>query len=149
VLNDCFRTGHEFEHIVHHHRFSDLHKSLAIVKPGKTSAEPLQVELEYLHPWASLTLREFKDSTPPDISFSPRDCYELYQAMEFAVASRGGPATVFVKEEQRREFIDCHPDKFFQGIVILTQRRCRQYEVELKRIINGWIATNGLKVRMK
>jgi ATP-dependent RNA helicase DDX60 len=77
-----------FLHVKHNFRYSDLEKNLLVLHKaqGKFSAD-----LRYCHPWSTFSTKEFVHGAPPDISLSPRDCLEVYLAMEEAVAKKGGP----------------------------------------------------------
>jgi ATP-dependent RNA helicase DDX60 len=135
------RTGHQFQHVVHPHRFSDLQKNLLIINPkesAKKNQSQLELDIEYLHPWATFTLRQFARDIPPDVALSPRDCLELYMAMEKAVLQLHDHAESLSGEDEKA-FVGLNPDKYFSDLLVISQRRCRQYENELKALFTIWI----------
>lgn len=136
------RTGHDFQHIVHPHRFSDLEKNLLIIDPKKAPKKnqaTVDIDIEYLHPWATFTLRQFARDIPPDVSLSPRDCLELYVAMERALADANAAKAQTLPAEDAKAFATLNPDKYFTDSLVITQRRCRAYEIELKALFSSWI----------
>eukprot|EP01122_Echinamoeba_exundans_P010665 TRINITY_DN4042_c0_g1_i2.p1 TRINITY_DN4042_c0_g1~~TRINITY_DN4042_c0_g1_i2.p1 ORF type:complete len:1899 (+),score=464.46 TRINITY_DN4042_c0_g1_i2:266-5962(+) len=138
------RTGHQFQHVVHPHRFSDLQKNLLIINPkeGSKKTPQLDVDIEYLHPWATFTLRQFARDIPPDVALSPRDCLELYIAMEKALVQLSKDHADSLTGDDEKAFAALNPDKYFSDMLVISQRRCRQYENELKALFTTWIRSH-------
>jgi hypothetical protein len=122
----------DFKHITHPHRFSDLQKNLLLAKLHKD--KKTEIELVYIHPWATFTVRQFVNGIPPDVALSPRDCLELYTAMEAALAGNNS----VLSAADAAAFKAVNPDKFFTGSIVITQRHCRSYEKDTKALFKSW-----------
>ncbi|NXP18038.1 DDX60 helicase, partial [Scytalopus superciliaris] len=108
--------------VLYEERYNDLEKYVCSQKGSDFTIEPF-------HPCAALTVNHIENyGIPSDLSLSPRESIQLYDAM----------AKVW-QEWPRAQELD--PEEFvsFKNKVVIKKADARKYEQELKKELSKWI----------
>jgi len=124
--------------IIHRTRWSDLIKYMYLPRnvPKLTALQGQKhiPSFEYVHPCSALGTELARTGFPPDLSFSPKDCMLLYDAM----------LTIKVPNDVQKRLDALHPLTFFKNLLYIKKVDAQKFEKALKDELYTWSAS-GMK----
>eukprot|EP01116_Phalansterium_solitarium_P024371 TRINITY_DN8917_c0_g1_i1.p1 TRINITY_DN8917_c0_g1~~TRINITY_DN8917_c0_g1_i1.p1 ORF type:complete len:1795 (-),score=782.65 TRINITY_DN8917_c0_g1_i1:248-5632(-) len=123
--------------IQHYERYSDLIKYIYLppyredpvpIKSVQKLPDGFRGEWPHMHPAAAVGVARLKaDGFPGDLTFTPEETIQVYEAM-----SRVSP------ESEREALAAFHPDTYFKEKRIITRPDARKYESDVKARLISW-----------